>query len=82
MREQRILGDSKMKHTLKTLREENKKTAAEVATVLGVSIQALYNYEAGNRRIGLEHVLAISKLYECSAEEVINAQLISCQNAR
>lgn len=65
--------------TLKELREENKKTLAEAASVLGVSIQAVYRYEQGTRRIGLEQVLTLAKLYDCSAEEVITAQLNSCQ---
>ena len=68
--------------TLKDLRLENKKTLAEVASVLGVSIQAVCNYEAGERRMGLEQILSLSKFYDCSAEEVIEAQLNSCQSAQ
>lgn len=68
--------------TLKTLREQNKKTAAEVATVLKVTESAVSNYEKGKRRIGLEQVITLSKLYECTAEEVIEAQLNSCQSVR
>ena len=68
--------------TLKSLREENKKSRAEVATVLNVTAQAIRHYENGIRRIGLEQVLKLTKLYDCSAEEVIKAQLNSCQNAR
>lgn len=68
--------------TLKDLRLENKKTAAEVAAVLGVSVQAISNYESGIRQIGLEQVLKLSEFYDCTAEEVIEAQLNSCQSAR
>lgn len=63
--------------TLRKLREQNGKSRAEVATALGVTIQALCNYEAGIRRIGLEQVLILAKLYDCSAEEIIEAQLES-----
>lgn len=68
--------------TLKELRVQANKSCAEVAHTLGVSIQALSNYEHGNRRINIEQVLLLSKLYECTAEEVIYAQLNSCLNAR
>ena len=71
-----------MKPTLKSLREENKKTAADVATVLGVTVSAISNYEAGSRNINLEQVLALSKLYNCSTEEVIKAQLNSCRHVQ
>lgn len=68
--------------TLRSLREENKKSRAEVANVLNVSIQAVSHYENGIRRIGLEQVLMLSKLYECPSEEVIKAQLNSCLNVQ
>lgn len=64
--------------TLKALREENGKSRAEVAAALGVTVFAVGHYERGNRRINLEQVLLLTRLYECSAEEVINAQLRSC----
>lgn len=62
---------------LRTLRKQAKKTAAEVATVLGVVERAYYRYEKGTRRISLEQVLLLAKLYDCSAEEIILAQLNS-----
>lgn len=68
--------------TLKTLREENGKSRAEVAAALGVTVTAISNYERGKRQISLEQVIILSKLYECSAEEVIAAQLNSCLNAQ
>lgn len=63
--------------TLRELREQNGKSRAEVAAALGVTVQALSNYENGYRRIDIEQVLTLSKLYDCTAEEVINAQLNS-----
>lgn len=68
--------------TLKELREENNKSRAEVATALSVTVSALGHYEQGRRRIKLEDVLTLSKLYDCTAEEIIKAQLSSCQNAQ
>ena len=61
--------------TLKELRQQSKKTAAEVAEVLGVTAQAVRHYENGLRRISLESVLTLAKLYDVSAEEIIQAQL-------
>ena len=68
-----------MKETLRELRLQNKKTCAEVAQALGVTDRAIYNYENGIRCISLEQVLILAKLYEISAEEVIQAQLNSCK---
>lgn len=63
--------------TLKQLRQQNKKTVAEVAKVLGVTPPAVVNYESGIRRIGLEQILILSELYQESAECIIKAQLNS-----
>ena len=63
---------------LRTLRKQAKKTAAEVATVLGVVERAYYRYEKGTRRISLEQVLLLAELYDCTAEEIILAQLNCC----
>ena len=68
-----------MKETLKDLRLQAKKTVAEVAKVLGTANSSYYSYEQGVRRISLEQVLVLAKLYDCSAEEVIQAQLNSCK---
>lgn len=75
----RKVGGENMKDsaTLKTLREENGKSRAEVATALGVTVSAVSHYEVGIRRISFEQVLALMRLYECSAEDIINAQLNS-----
>lgn len=68
-----------MHETLKELRLQAKKTCAEVAQALGVSRQAATNYESGIRRINIAQVLILSRLYDVSAEEVIQAQLNSCR---
>ncbi|MBQ9729109.1 MAG: helix-turn-helix transcriptional regulator [Clostridia bacterium] len=66
--------------TLKTLREQNNKTCAEVAQALNVTVQAVYRYEQGKRRISLEHVLILAELFDVSAEEIIRLQLNNCQS--
>ena len=71
-----------METTLRKLREENKKSRAEVAQALGVTPNAVTNYEQGARRISLEQVLILSHLYGVSAEEVIYAQINSFQSDR
>ena len=68
--------------TLKELREINEKTSAEVAKVLGVGITAVSNYECGRRQISLTQVLKLAKLFSVNCEEIIEAQLNSCQLCR
>lgn len=61
--------------TLRELRQQSKKTAAEVAAALRVARTAITNYETGIRRISLEHVLKLAQLYDVSEREIIEAQL-------
>lgn len=68
-----------MKETLRDLRTQSGKTCAEVAQALGVSPQAITNYESGIRRINIEQVIILAEIYEISEKEVIQAQLNSCQ---
>ena len=63
--------------TLRELREQNKRSREEVAAALGVTANALTNYECGIRRISLEQILILAILYGISTEEVIEAQLNS-----
>lgn len=68
-----------MHETLKELRLQAKKNCADVAQALGVTSQAITNYESGIRRINIEQVLILAKIFDVSAEEVIQAQLNSCK---
>ncbi len=69
---------SKLKEpTLRELRESNNKSRSEVATALGVTANAITNYESGFRSISLEQVISLAKLYDCTAESVIYAQIES-----
>ncbi|MCM1296900.1 MAG: helix-turn-helix transcriptional regulator [Muribaculaceae bacterium] len=63
--------------TLRELRQQSGKTAKEVADKLGVTRNAVINYECGVREIGIKHVLILSELYDCTEREVIEAQLHS-----
>ena len=72
---------SKQKNpTLRDLREICGKSRQEVAEALGVTSNAVGNYECGVRRISLEQILGLVKLFNVSAEEIIEAQLNSCQS--
>jgi transcriptional regulator with XRE-family HTH domain len=71
-----------MKETLRDLREQNKKTCAEVAQVLRVTLRAYCRYEQGTRRINLEQVLILAELYDVNEREIIEAQLNSHPSAR
>lgn len=71
-----------MKETLKDLRLQSKKTCAEVAQALGIANSSYYSYEQGARRINIEQVLILAKLYDVSEKEIIQAQLNSCPSYR
>ena len=65
--------------TLKALREANKKTCAEVAQALSVSVRTVLRYEQGTRRLSFEQVIVLAELYEATVEDVVRAQLSSCR---
>lgn len=63
--------------TLKELRQQSKKTVAEVAAALGVAVQTVYSYEQGLRLINVAQIIPLAELYEVSEREIIEAQLKS-----
>lgn len=65
------------KITLRQLREQAGLSRAEVAKALGLSYQAISNYEAGIRTVAIEMIVPLARFYDCSAEDVIAAQLAS-----
>ena len=71
-----------MKITLRELREQNKKTVAEIATALNVTTMSIYRYESGKRHIDIQQVLTLAELYDVSEREIIEAQLNSHPNDR
>ena len=50
--------------------------------MLGVSKWSVFKYESGEREINIKQVLILAQLFDMSAEEIIKAQLNSCQNVR
>ena len=64
--------------TLKTLRNQAGLSVKEVADRLGETVQTLYRYEQGLRRISLEQILRLVEVYDVTTEEIIKAQLNSC----
>ena len=68
--------------TLRKLREQNKNTAAEVAKVLGIARSTYSNYEQGIRIIDIELIIPLARFYNCTAEEIIEAQINSRQSDR
>lgn len=68
-----------MNETLRGLRLQAGKSVAEVSEVFGVTARAVARYETGERQISLTQVLQLAELYDCSAEEIITAQLNSCR---
>lgn len=67
---------------LKELRLSAGKTVKDVAQKLNVTQRAISHYEYGSRRINIEQVLILAKLFDCSAEEVIEAQINSLKNPK
>ena len=67
---------------LNELRQNAGYTVAAVAKELNVTLRAVFNYEHGLRRINIEQVLILAKLYDCSAEEIIEAQLNTLKNLK
>lgn len=66
-----------MKTTLRDLRKASNKTAAEVAAALGVASSSYYGYEQGLRTIDIRFIIPLARLFDVTAEEVIEAQLNS-----
>lgn len=71
-----------MKETLRDLRVQSGKTVAEIAAALNVTSRSVIRYEQGSRCVSLQQVLDLANLYDCTAEELIEAQLNSCQKVQ
>lgn len=63
--------------TLKDLRKQSGKTAADVAAALGIARSTYSNYEQGIRQIDVRLIIPLAKYLEVNTEEVIEAQLQS-----
>lgn len=65
---------------LRTLRKQKGLSQKQLGKILNVTSQAIANYENGIRKVNIEQVLILSKLFDVSAEEIIKAQINSHQN--
>lgn len=65
--------------SLRTLRKACNRSLSEIATILNVTVQAVSRYEKGERQINIRQVLTLAEVYDCTAEEIIHAQLNSYQ---
>ena len=79
---ERERGATEDQTTLRELRQQSGKTRAEVAKALGVAVRTISHYECGTRKLSIEQVLVLAKLYDESAEQIILAQLNSHQRCR
>ncbi len=53
---------------LKDLREDNDKTQADIANVLGISRQHYSLYEKGERELPMHHFITLAKYYNVSLD--------------
>jgi transcriptional regulator with XRE-family HTH domain len=53
------------------LRKEREMTQAELAHMLGVSQQSVFSYELGDRRVRLEFVPALTKIFGVSCDQLL-----------
>lgn len=70
-----------MSETLKDLRLNAGKTAAEVSEHLKIARSTYSNYEQGIRTIDIRLIIPLAEFLGCSEQEIITAQ-INSQNAR
>ena len=53
---------------IKDLREDNDKSQAEIAEMLGMKQQQYARYESGKQEIPLHHLIALAKYYNVSLD--------------
>ena len=56
---------------IRELREDSDKSQREVARYLGTTQQVYSRYENGNNEIPVRHIIALSKLYNVSADYIL-----------
>lgn len=64
-------GMESLGERLKALRIENGKKADQVALMLGVSVKAVYAWEAGEYFPGLKSLIRISEIFGASLDWII-----------
>ncbi len=53
---------------LRDLREDNDKTQADIASILGISRQHYSLYEKGDRELPMHHFITLAKFYNISLD--------------
>lgn len=66
-----------MSENYKAARERKGLTAQKVATLLGVSITTLSNWETGKTSPTAPKLIELCKLYECTADELLGIVALS-----
>ena len=56
---------------LKQLREDNDKLQKDVAVYLGISQQYYSEYEIGNRKLPIEHLIKLCTFYGVSSDYIL-----------
>lgn len=59
---------------LRALREDNELTQEQVAKVLGTSQTMYARYERGANELPIRHLVALCRLYNISADEILGLQ--------
>ena len=57
---------------LKELRRMRHVTQAELADMIGIKQSALANYESGNRKMPIEHLVAIAHYFRVSIDTIVS----------
>lgn len=70
-----------MQTNLRTLRTRKRLSLLNVARELGVTKQAVWNYEKGKRRVPLATAPVLAKLYGVTTDEIISAAKVSGSRA-
>lgn len=56
---------------LKELREDNDYLQKEIANIIGISQQYYSEYEKGNRKLPIEHLIKLCNFYKISADYIL-----------
>ena len=57
---------------IRDIREDNDKSQAEIATLLGMKQQQYARYENGTQEIPLHHIITLARYYNISLDYIFN----------
>lgn len=61
----------KIGRNIRAARKARKQTQEDLGKILGVSKTAIVNYESAQRKISLEHIVKLCKLYELTVNDLL-----------